>query len=85
MRKVTIYTFAAITVLAAAGCKKFDSKSEIIPVTGISLDYDDITLVKGDYAELHATITPSNATGKNVFWSTSGPNIAWFQWRVSNR
>ncbi|TQI68564.1 Ig-like domain-containing protein [Clostridium sp. KNHs216] len=47
-------------------------------ITGISLDRTEITLDKGDVADLLiATITPSNATGnKTVTWSSSDEDVA---------
>ncbi len=47
-----------------------------VPVTGISLNYTAIYLDAGDSFQLKATITPSNATNKNVTWSSSNNSIA---------
>jgi len=52
-----------------------------IAVTGISLDKQNISLQVGNGAyattsSLTATITPSNATNKNITWSSSNPNVA---------
>jgi len=47
-----------------------------IPVTGVSLDYGNQTLYLGSATERTATITPSNATNKNITWSSSNPTVA---------
>ena len=51
------------------------ASSEVVPVTGISLDYTAVTLyyAYNDTAVLTPTITPANATNNNITWSVS-PN-----------
>lgn len=44
-------------------------------VTGISLEYNNLKIVNGSSKNLIATITPSNATNKNVIWSTSNSSV----------
>jgi len=51
-------------------------KAAVIPVTGVTLDVDSLTLTVGDEATLTATVAPSNATNKTVYWSTSDASIA---------
>lgn len=47
-----------------------------VPVTGISLNSPStIDLVVGEQATLQATINPSNATNKNVTWTSTKPHI----------
>jgi uncharacterized protein YjdB len=46
------------------------------PVTGVALDKSSIELTEGDVAALTATITPSNATNKNLIWSTDNSAVA---------
>ena len=48
----------------------------VISVTGITLDRIEVTLEVGESITLLASILPSNATNKNVIWSTSEANIA---------
>ena len=43
----------------------------IIPVTGVSLNVSNLTLVVGSQKQLIATISPSNATNTSVIWSSS--------------
>lgn len=45
-------------------------------VTGVSLNKDSLTLDVGASDTLTATITPNNATNKNVTWSSDNQNVA---------
>ena len=45
-------------------------------VTGISLDYSSISVVKGSTKKMTATVRPSNATNKKVTWTSSNKKIA---------
>jgi uncharacterized protein YjdB len=48
-----------------------------IPVAGVSLDQTSLTRQVGDPAvTLIATVTPGNATNKNVIWSTNNSSVA---------
>ena len=47
-----------------------------IPVTGVSLDKNELTLTVGQTEKLTATVEPSNATNKNVSWSSSDTAVA---------
>ena len=47
----------------------------VIKVTGISLNKTSDTLTVGGTDTLTATITPSNATNKNVTWTSSNTNV----------
>ncbi|MEO9968199.1 MAG: Ig-like domain-containing protein, partial [Reichenbachiella sp.] len=40
-----------------------------VPVTGVSLEEESLTLEIGSTSQLTATITPSDATNKNLIWS----------------
>lgn len=51
-------------------------KSSTVLVTGISLNSTSASLTVGGTKSLTATITPSNATNKNVTWSSSNTNVA---------
>lgn len=46
------------------------------PVTGVSLDYDQLTMLTGESRALTATIQPSNASNKLVTWNSSNPAVA---------
>ena len=66
---------ATITVTTVDGSKtatcEITVKSKVYPVTGVSLDRTSVELVEGDVITLNATVYPSNATNKNVFWVSS--------------
>ena len=47
-----------------------------VSVTGVTLDKSVTTLEVGDTETLTATIAPSNATNKNVSWSSDAPSVA---------
>ncbi len=46
------------------------------PVSGVTLNYNTLSLVKGRTSKLRATVTPSDATIKNVIWSNTNPEVA---------
>ena len=48
----------------------------VIPVTGISLDKTVLELTVDDQVTLSATVSPANATNKQVRWSTSNASVA---------
>jgi len=52
------------------------STTNIIPVTNIKLDKEKVKVYVGDTATLRYTITPNDATSKNVTWSSSNPAVA---------
>ena len=52
------------------------STSENIPVTGVSIPTSESSINVGNTLQLEATVEPSNATNKNVTWSSSNPEIA---------
>lgn len=49
---------------------------ETVPVIGVTLDKTTATIKVGGTVTLTATITPANATNKDVTWSSSDPAIA---------
>ena len=69
---------AIITVTTEDGGKKATCSVSVnpIPVTGVSLNKTSMTLLIGGTEKLTATVSPSNATNKNVTWSSSNTNIA---------
>lgn len=69
---------AVITATAgakSARCTVMVSK-KIVPVTSVSLDRTSLSLIKGETATLIATVSPSDATDKNVTWTSSDATIA---------
>lgn len=52
-----------------------EKQSGTIPVTGISLDPTTVELVDGESVTITATVSPNDATNKQVRWTSSNPNI----------
>lgn len=55
---------------------EIDDSKPIVNVTGVTLNKSTTTVPKGSTETLTVTITPLNATNKNVTWSTSNSSIA---------
>ena len=49
---------------------------EVVAVTGVKLDQTTLTLNAGESAQLTATVSPSNATNKDVTWSSNNSNVS---------
>lgn len=49
---------------------------QVIPVTGIELDHGQVSLTAGQTLQFIASITPANATNREVSWTTSNPGTA---------
>ena len=47
-----------------------------VPVTGVKLDQTELSLYTGESKTLIATVQPSDATNKNVTWSSDKPEVA---------
>ena len=47
-----------------------------IAATGISLNLSKINMLVGDVKNLSATISPENATNKDITWTSSNPKVA---------
>ena len=50
--------------------------AKVIPVTGVSLSHSSMTMTEGETSQLVATVSPSNATNKNVYWSSNNTSVA---------
>ncbi len=59
----------------------YDNKTVIadnvvnVPVTGVQLDVENITMNIGETKKISATVNPNNATNKGVTWSSDNPDI----------
>ena len=51
-------------------------KSATVPVTGVTLNQAELSLYTGESKTLTATVQPSDATNKNVTWSSSNEAVA---------
>ena len=47
-----------------------------VPAKSIKLNLSSVTMTAGTQYKIYATITPSNATSKVVYWSSSNPSVA---------
>ena len=47
-----------------------------VPVTGVSLDKDEMSLTVGETGTLTATVTPENATNGNITWASDKADVA---------
>lgn len=80
--KVTTRLLAAMCCLFIAACSK-DSKDEpvtppeptTVAVTGVSVNKTSLTLVEGSTESVSATVTPDNATNKDVSWKSSDTDV----------
>ena len=68
---------ANVTVSGNGDIKKRTGSGQIsVSVTGVSLDKTEIVLVEDSSEKLTATVEPTNATNKNVTWSSDHEAIA---------
>ena len=58
-----------------AACK-VTVKARPVQVKSVSLSHNIVSLVEGDALKLDAFIEPTNATNKDVTWSSSDPSVA---------
>lgn len=49
---------------------------ELVPLTGLELDYTEYTLADAEPLKLNATLIPANATGVEVTWESSDTKVA---------
>ena len=72
---------ATITVKTVDGNKKDTIKvtvkkvDEVISVTGVKVDKKEITLKYGEIEQITATVSPIDATNKNVTWTSSDASL----------
>ena len=82
MKKYVIYLITAIIVVATAGCApefdkdKFKYEATPLPVTGVKLNKNELTLPWNERQTLSATISPSRAAIKEISWTSSNPTVA---------
>ena len=71
---------ADITVTTEDGGKtatcEVKVSEKVYPVTSVSLDKTSVEMTEGDEITLTATVNPSNATNRNVTWSSSNTEVA---------
>lgn len=57
----------------------------VIPVTGVSLNENTLSIKKGESAILTATVKPSDATNQSVKWSTNNSNVTVSNGKVTGK
>jgi len=68
----------ALLAVCFTACKKDKEGPEIptpVAVTGVTLNYEELTLVSGDTITLIATVKPDNADNKSVIWTSGNPEV----------
>lgn len=74
---VTAVEGGTATISATCGGYKAECVVTVtVPVASITLSKQNLSLKKGDSANLTATVSPSNATDKTVTWSSSDESVA---------
>ncbi|MBR4505115.1 MAG: Ig-like domain-containing protein [Candidatus Methanomethylophilaceae archaeon] len=80
MEKNKIIAIVAILIVAlaaiAAAVVLTSNNGKDVSVTGVSLDKTSIALDTGSETRLTPTISPSDATNKNVIWKSSNTSVA---------
>ena len=65
---ISLFTLLSFSV---AGCQKISPTPTEISVTGVSLNKNSLSLKEGETYQLVAIVSPSDATNKEVTWSTT--------------
>lgn len=63
-------------IISGTGTPTGQEEPEVISVSGVSISGSTAALTVGSTRNLTAVINPSNATNKNVVWTSSNNNIA---------
>lgn len=74
---VTAKALGTATITATVG--SYTATCEVtvaVPVTGVTLDKETMNLTAGSTGTLTATITPENATNKNLTWTSDKEEVA---------
>lgn len=72
-KKLASFSAVILTLLSAIACEK---ELEVIHVTAVTLSSTSMTLTEGDSQTITAEVSPSNASNKNIIWSTSNSSVA---------
>lgn len=74
---VTAIAAGTTIITASSGIKIATcSVTVIVPVSSVSLNKTNLSLIKGENHNLWATVKPDNATDKTVTWTSSNTSIA---------
>lgn len=74
----TGYGTATITAIAADGSGAYDTINIMVirPVETISVTPNSVSIMQGEFAQVTATVSPTNATIKDIEWSSSNNAVA---------
>lgn len=64
------------TALDGSGISASVTITSVRPVTGISVNPSSVTIMEGADVDVNVTVTPSNATFKDVDWKSSDSSVA---------
>ena len=64
-----------VVTVKKAAVKKATVKKKEVKINRIDLNTYSVTMNKGTYRYIYASVYPSNATNKNLQWSSSNPNV----------
>ena len=73
MSKKHFFCYLAVVAVLFTACKK---DANVIHVTEIMLNYEELALIPGDTITLIATVQPDNATNKTIIWTSSDTAVA---------
>ena len=71
-----LIALAALMMAAHTSCKKDEKDEKEIPVTGVTLNSETLSLKNGETKILTATVLPAEATNKTVLWTSSNTLVA---------
>lgn len=75
--KVNAVGCGTATITAKCGdCSATCTVTVVVPVTGVSLNNNVLTMTEGESVKLVASIVPADATDQALSWSSSNPAIA---------
>ena len=72
MKKQNLFYFLAVFAVLFTTCKK---EVADVPITEITLNHHELTLIPGDTITLKAIVQPENATNQNLKWASSNPAV----------
>lgn len=75
-KKAGTCTITGKTVNGKAATCKVTVKAKSNAPTGVKINYSALTMTAGTKFTLKATVTPSNAKNKTVYWSSSNTSVA---------
>lgn len=83
MRKINVFFFVFMLLLCLTGCDEANTQNDNTQnepteasVQSITLSKSEINMVVGDEVSISASISPSNATDKNLTWSSTNTTVA---------